>query len=259
MTHASRAAAISCALICVACGDSPPSSPSTKPQVAVAKAVPETRAIPARPLTPPWPVLDETTQTSGNLLAKNYYLVFDASGSMSNHSCTSDTAKLKTAKQAVASFAKSIPADANVGLLVFGANGIIERLPLAATNRQGLERTINAIQPGGGTPLKTSIQRASQALTVQGKRQLGYGEYHLVIITDGEHTPSSEAPDTVVEEILATTPIVIHTLGFCIGDQHSLNQPGRILYKAANTLQDLERGLGEVLAESTDFKVSQFK
>jgi hypothetical protein len=38
-----------------------------------------------------------------------------------------------------------------------------------------------------------------------------------------------------------------------------LNQAGRILYKAANSQQDLERGLDAVLAESPAFDVKQFK
>ncbi|HLB31667.1 MAG TPA: vWA domain-containing protein, partial [Gammaproteobacteria bacterium] len=127
------------------------------------------------------------------------------------------------------------------------------------SSRDALVETLDRVSASGGTPLKTSIQHAARALTDQGRRQLGYGEYHLVVITDGAHMPESEDPRGVVEDILGRTPIIIHTLGFCIGERHSLNQPGRIQYKSANNRHDLETGLSEVLAESPDFSLQQFE
>ena len=56
----------------------------------------------------------------------------------------------------------------------------------------------------------------------------------------------------------AATPIVLHTIGFCIDAKHSLNQPGRILYRQANDLEELRRGLQNVLAEAPSFTVLQF-
>lgn len=239
-----------CALLCAACGDN---APSTSP------APVQTPPTTPRLLTPPWPDLRDDTQVAENPLAKNYYLVFDASGSMEEGSCESNEPKLPIAKQAVAAFSSSIPADANVGLLVFGQGGIQELLPLSTSSRDALVEMLDRVSASGGTPLKTSISHAARALTDQGRRQLGYGEYHLVVITDGTHMPESEDPRGVVENILTRTPIIIHTLGFCIGDRHSLNQPGRIQYKSANNRQDLEAGLSEVLAESPDFNLQQFE
>jgi Ca-activated chloride channel family protein len=254
MIHVSRFLAASCTVFCLACSDStPPPAPASK------KMAPAAPAAPVQSPAPVWPGQGKGTSLAANPLAKNYYLVFDASGSMSDRSCGGNDTKLRAAKNALSAFAKSIPADANVGLLVFGAGGIRQALPLADTSRDRLAGEVASIRAADGTPLKTSIQRAAQALTEQGRRQLGYGEYHLVVITDGEHTPESENPRQVVEEILTGSPIIIHTLGFCLGEKHSLNQAGRILYKAANSQQDLERGLDAVLAESPAFDVKQFK
>ena len=251
MTHLPRILVVCCVLLSAACSEDPPPAPPAQTQAAPVVSQPAP--------TPPWPGQSKDTTLAANPLAKNYYLVFDASGSMSDRSCEGSEAKLQAAKSALTAFAKSIPADANVGLLVFGAGGIRQVLPLADASRVQLIDAVASINASGGTPLKTSIQQAAQALTDQGRRQQGYGEYHLVVITDGEHTPDSEDPRKVVEDILNRSPILIHTLGFCLGERHSLNQAGRILYKAANNQQELEQGLGAVLAESPAFDVKQFK
>ena len=91
----------------------------------------------------------------------------------------------------------------------------------------------------------------------QGRRQLGYGEYHLIVVTDGQAS-SGQDPTGVVDEILASSPVVIHTIGFCIGEDHSLNQKGRVLYRTAQNAAELREGLEQVLAEAPDFTVTQF-
>jgi hypothetical protein len=78
-----------------------------------------------------------------------------------------------------------------------------------------------------------------------------------VIVTDGEAS-GGEDPTKVVNKILKRSPVIIHTIGFCIGEDHSLNQHGRILYKAANNPGDLRKGLQNVLAESPTFDIAVF-
>lgn len=241
------------ALLLAACGDGP-EKPETKAKSAASSAAA------GLPPTPPWPPLvQDGAKLADDPLARNYYIVFDASGSMADRDCSEGASKLAAAKLAVASFARSIPKGANVGLAVFGQGGIAERLPLTAKSREQLDVTVRRVAAGGGTPLRSAMDLGVRALTAQGRRQLGYGEYHLVVITDGEFNPSSEDPRASVDEILRKTPIVVHTLGFCIGEKHSLNQPGRVLYKAANSQKELEQGLAAVLAESPEFKLGQFQ
>ena len=78
-----------------------------------------------------------------------------------------------------------------------------------------------------------------------------------MIVTDGEAS-SGEDPTRIVQWILDYSPIQIHTIGFCIGTNHSLNIPGRTVYKAADNPQQLEKGLQDVLAESEQFDISEF-
>jgi uncharacterized protein YegL len=183
-------------------------------------------------------------------LKKNYYLILDGSGSMSGD-------KMKTAKEALSRFINLVPADANLGLLVFDSGGISERAELGSS-RQVLLDKIKQVRANGYTPLRTSLQIAYQKISLQAARQLGYGEYNIVVVTDGEASDGEE-PDYIVNTILSESPVVIHTIGFQIGENHSLNQPGRILYKSANNYEELSEGLEDVLAELEDFSVTDFK
>lgn len=229
-----------------ACGDDQGSTSGNGPTVAV-------------PAKPAWPPIGEGQRLAADPLARNYYVVFDASGSMSETRCADGKTKIDAARMAIAAFAQSLPADANLGLLAFDGAGIRERLALAPADQAEVGHVVGGIYPGGVTPLRSAIAKAYEAITEQGKRQLGYGEYHLVVVTDGEFNPNSENPADVVDKILDDSPVVIHTIGFCIGVQHSLNQEGRTFYKAANNPDELKQGLDDVLAESPSFDVKTFR
>lgn len=205
----------------------------------------------------PWPPAGKTDRVAANLAARNFYVVFDGSGSMNESACQGGGRKIEQAKAALAVFAKAAPRDANIGLLVFDNKGITERVPLALDNREAFMREIAAVRPSGGTPLADAIALARKHLEVQARRQYGYGEYNLVVVTDGE-AGAGQDPRAIVNDLLARSPIVVHTIGFCISANHSLNQKGRTVYRAANDRAEIERGLEEVLAESPKFTVDKF-
>src|SRR5260221_4181454 len=212
-----------------------------------------------RALTPPWPpATDQAVAVSKDLFAKNYYVVLDASGSMKDQACSGSQSKMQAAKTALAAFAASVPGDANIGLQVFDQQGVNERLALGTGNRENFIRLVNTAEASGGTPLLDSVNQAYAKLTAQARRQLGYGEYHLVVVTDGEAN-SGQDPTPVIDRLLKESPVVLHTIGFCIGSTHSLNQSGRTLYKAADNPGALQHGLADVLAEAPQFSVQKFK
>lgn len=230
----------------------PPSQPQSQPpEQPTAQKTPERSTI--------WPFLsaDETqADLAGNLTTRNFVLIFDGSGSMKESECAGASRKIDIAKQAVVAWSKSVPADANLGLYAFHAGGI-STLPLSAKNRDRFIQSIMNIRAGGKTPLTLAMLKSFEALTDQGRRQLGYGEYTIVVVTDG----IANDPDrlkTAVDMILIRTPITIFSIGFCIGSQHSLNQPGRTLYKSADNPEQLMKGLQEVLAESEVFDEQEF-
>lgn len=205
----------------------------------------------------PWPPAGANVQVAPDVTARNYYVVLDASGSMNERSCRGSGRKMDQAREALAGFASALPKGANVGLLVFDDRGIREQVPLGGGDREPFLHAVRAAAPGGSTPLRSALTLARAKMEEQARRQLGYGEYHLVVVTDGEAS-QGEDPRPIVNSIIATTPIVLHTIGFCIDTQHSLNQPGRILYRQANDLEELRKGLQNVLAEAPSFTVQQF-
>ncbi|MBI3552084.1 MAG: VWA domain-containing protein [Elusimicrobia bacterium] len=192
-----------------------------------------------------------------DLATRNYYVVLDGSGSMADRKCSGQATKMEAAKQALAEFSKAVPASAQLGLLAFDGRGISERVPLGRGNRDRFLQEVRSVTAAGGTPLKSAIALGVSKLEDAARRQLGYGEYNLVIVTDGE-AGQGEDPRGVVDEILARSPVMIHTIGFCIGKNHSLNQPGRTVYRTADNPAELRSGLGEVLAESATFDVAGF-
>jgi Ca-activated chloride channel homolog len=211
-----------------------------------------------RPTQYTWPAVSKlSVQESGALLTKNYYLVIDGSGSMEDSGCSGNQKKIDVAKTAVAQFIGAIPADANVGLFVFDEYGIKERVSLGE-NRAEVQQEVQTISASGGTPLLSAVGAAYQAITVQAQKQYGYGEYHMVIVTDGEAS-KNEDPGDLVAKIIRESPVTIHTIGFCIGTGHSLNVPGITNYSAASNPDELLSGLQNVLAESSQYVNDSFE
>jgi len=205
-----------------------------------------------------WPGEVEESVVNDAYFTKNYYLVFDGSGSMDDVGCSNGQKKITVAKEAMKAFIDQINPDDNVGLFAFGFNGATERVPLGSNNKELLKNEVNKVRMGGRTPLGRSLNLAYDKLTEVAKAQLGYGEYHIVVLTDGIASDTSIL-NKAVQKVITKSPIVIHTVGFCIGNDHTLNQVGKTYYKAANDPQSVASGLDEVLAESKSFTVSNFE
>lgn len=207
-----------------------------------------------------WPYFSEeaaSERMAKNLLARNFLLIFDGSGSMNETECGGGATKVFAAKLAVREWCKSVPAGSNVGLIAFyGARRWAKSPPVGGDPGQFL-KTIGQIKAGGRTPLGEAVKLAYSMLTRQARLQLGYGEYNIVVVTDGKAS-DPKVLSKWVKEILDNTPIIIHTIGFCIGNRHTLNQAGRTIYKTANNPQELRKGLQEVLAEAEAFDISEF-
>lgn len=208
-----------------------------------------------------WPAALEDGEQIASLerrTAKNYYVVFDGSGSMLDSRCSGNENKITVARRAVQEFAQSIPKDANIGLAVFDRSGLSERLPLAADNHEKFSEEISKVVADQGTPVRSAITLAASKLARQAARQMGYGEYHMVVVTDGE-ADKGQDPGSIVKTVLEQSPILMHTVGFCIGENHSLNQAGKVLYQSADSPEALRQGLKDVLAEATSFNVDEFQ
>lgn len=209
-----------------------------------------------------WPPLragDDGAVGAQPSTTSNYYVVLDGSGSMRRVDCSGGERKIKVAVAALSRFVDAVPAQANLGLAVFDDAGLSERVALGVNNRDAVQQALRQVEVDGGTPLKSSIELGYDRLTEQARRQLGYGDYHLVLVTDGYPDPAREDPTDAVTTLLQRSPVVLHTIGFCLGQEHVLNQPGRVYYTAADSPEQLSQGLGSVLAEAPSFDLGQFQ
>ncbi|MBF0259328.1 MAG: VWA domain-containing protein [Desulfamplus sp.] len=202
--------------------------------------------------------LKEDTAIANNLTAKNFLLIFDGSGSMAELQCGAGRRKIEVAKDAVTEWAKTVPENANLGLVAFYHKMWAELDLMPAIDQKDLfSQQIENLWASASTPLAEALEKAYEKLTLTGRKQLGYGEYTIVVVTDG----IADDPKSLYESInriLAESPVNIYTIGFCIGESHSLNQPGRTIYRSADNPDELKKGLSQILAESDSFDEKSF-
>ncbi len=187
-------------------------------------------------------------------LDKNVYVIFDGSGSMGDR-CGSDERfrnKLEGGKWALGEFLKKVPEKTNLGLYVFDNSGEREVVPLGSNNRRQFTLAVQAISAGGGTPLAQGMRFGTERLVEKYQKQLGYGGFRLVVVTDGE---ADSIPDAALNAAKYSIPI--YSIGLCVSENHPLRAYS-FSYKAADNISDLAKGLEETLAESPTFDATEF-
>ncbi len=225
-------------------------------QQAATDITPETTTAPA--------TSDFATSDLGQIsLARNFYFIFDGSGSMRDplsSDCGGDKTfdrKLEGAKWAVAEFLKNVPQDVNLGLYVFDENhrsrSEREVVPLGTNNMAAFLQAINAIEAGGGTPLAEAIRFGAEILARQREQQLGYGEFRLIVVTDGLADDIPQAADFATENA-----IPIYAIGLCIKEDHPLRQYA-VSYRAADNFEDLAKALEATVAETEFYDAKTFE
>jgi hypothetical protein len=193
-------------------------------------------------------------------LARNFYFIFDGSGSMSealNKQCKGDKrfgSRLEGAKWAVGQFLPHVSRDVHLGLWIFDARGNSERVALGPDNRAQFLTEVQKTRAGGNTPLTESIEQGVNRLVQQRDKQLGYGEFRLIVVTDGQATgrPLPQAVAYAQEH-----RIPLYTIGLCLGAEHELRKSS-VSYRAADSIEALKRGLEETLAETNVFDPRTF-
>jgi hypothetical protein len=198
--------------------------------------------------------LDSSLPDAAASTVMNAYFIFDGSGSMNDNVRGSGfDSKLEGAKWAVEEFLKHVPADINLGLLVFDSHGTREVVPLGPNNHERFLQAVRQIRGGGGTPLAESIRTGTDKLIEQYKKQLGYGEYRLVVVTDGIASGIPKASQYAMRY-----GFPIYTIGLYVEEEHPLRAYS-ISYKAADSFEDLQKGLTASLAETEYFDPTEFE
>src|SRR5262245_8861029 len=101
----------------------------------------------------------QSSAASEAALTRNFYFIFDGSGSMSDsltRQCRGDKrvgSRIEGAKWAIEQFLPLVPSDVNLGLWVFDAHGNSERVPLSPDARASFLVAVKKVRAGGRTPL----------------------------------------------------------------------------------------------------------
>ena len=95
--------------------------------------------------------------------------------------------------------------------------------------------------------------KPTNQLVEQYKRQLGYGEFRLVVVTDGR---ADGIPDAA--SYATRYGIPIYAIGLCVDPGHPLRRYA-VSYRAADSFEDLAQGLEETLAELPTYDVTDFE
>jgi len=139
-------------------------------------------------------------------------IILDASGSMRER--IKGEAKIDIAKRAVRELVGGLPADARLGLVVYGHRSLndcddIELLiPPGPVDQAAFLAAVEGIKPRGMTPLSAAIVFAARALEYT-KRPA-----NIILVSDGVETCGNDPCATAARLKADGLNLVVHTVGF---------------------------------------------
>ncbi len=116
---------------------------------------------------------------------KNVVIIFDDSGSMGGGKTNSKSSKMIRAKKATKAFISELPNGYNLGIYALNSGYIFNLQSLTDTKKKKAISVISNLISKGKTPIGSSLVYASNVLLKQRKQQAGYGDFTIVIVTDG--------------------------------------------------------------------------
>lgn len=175
-------------------------------------------------------------------------IILDTSSSMSDS--FEGSTKIDIAKSILIDLLPSIPADASVGLRVFGGQCDTSRqvFPVEPLNRIALEQQIATVESAGRTPLAFNLIEARDDL-----RGIVGGAL-LVVVSDGRDTCGG-APSAAAQQLVnSVRNLEIYVVGFDLSDDPQAREElmaiadaGNGTYRAAATGAELLAALQESL------------
>jgi hypothetical protein len=258
-------AVVALAAVSVGCGGGPDGAPaprtSTTPAPARTVLLPPTSPR-AESAVPPVAMPESPPASDVASLVRSFYFILDGSGSMDenpgarcgNGAASTFPTKIAAARWAIGEFLRQVPAEDRIGLYVFDRDGQREVVPLGTGNRDQFLTAVKEIHAAGGTPLAEAIITGVDRLAAQREKQLGYGDFRLVVVTDGEANGRRLEDGTAYA---LANRIPIYTIGFCVGRTHTLFKHS-VSYRAANSPAELRRGLEDTLGELESFDMKAF-
>ena len=180
--------------------------------------------------------------------AQNVVVILDDSGSMQEQMRSTRVRRMDAAKEALITVIKQLPADAQLGVLALNSRSshgewIVPLGPIDGTLATEQIRRVNA---EGGTPLGMYMKTAADAL-LKLRSEQHYGEYRLLIVTDGEAN-DPELLEMFLPRIIGRS-LAVDVIGVDMAGEHSLAQKVDS-YRRADDPASLQQAIAEVLAET---------
>lgn len=180
-------------------------------------------------------------------------LVLDSSGSMKTK--VGGESKISIAKASLRSVVATLPADAPVGLRVYGAT-VFDRsdegactdsqlvVPIGTGNRSQLSEEIARYKPYGETPISYSLRQAARDLGSEGRRT-------ILLVSDGEETCAADPCATAAAIAKAGVDVKIDVVGLAVAGRtrsqlQCVASRGNGTYYDADSREDLEDSLDKL-------------
>lgn len=185
-----------------------------------------------------------------DLHTENIIVILDASGSMKDNFRADQTkSKMDAAKEALREVLAQVPKNTHIGLLVFSGSNVLKDwvYPLGPKDTERLMDAINLPQPAGGTPLGKYMRIGANRLLEQREKQYNYGNYRLLIVTDGEAQDEDKVAQYTPE--ILDRQIRVDVIGVDMQTDHLLANDVDS-YRRADNPGELVAAVSQILAET---------
>ncbi len=173
-------------------------------------------------------------------------VIFDNSGSMA------EDHKMETAQAAFGEWLKALPSEYGLSLVHFNKGEAKLALPINIDQHQQAAQVVNALSPGGKTPICQCLQVARQQIVQRRASHSPYERHVVLVFTDGTETVDRRRSSGVMSEIQELTATSVEVIGIGFHGQGDYMQPVATRYFHAKNAKELAAGLAQVDAEIDD-------
>ena len=178
----------------------------------------------------------------------NIVIILDASGSMAQK--INGPTKMDAAKQAIISFVKKLPKEANVGIRIYGhkgSNADADKAlscsstdliyPISTYNQGSFQAALDTIQPVGWTPTGLALREAQNDLSAfNGENSMNI----IYLVSDGVSTCEDQPIEAAKSLYSSNIEPIINVIGFDVDS------------KGKNELLELARATEGIYSDATN-------
>lgn len=191
-----------------------------------------------------WPEIDASeVYARPNPNRRNTVIVLDDSGSMSSD--------IRAAKRAIIHALGAMNDSDRVAVTALNYGTVLDFTSVRDA-KSTLPPALERVNSDGGTPLTGAIANAKALLEKEASSARGFGTFRLIVTTDGA-ADDGGALAASIEDLAATTPIQLTTIGIDISDRHVLSRSDLGTFVDVANVAALESALQAAVAENADF------